>query len=109
MLCFIQNLPPLDFSNHHLGPYALILAPTRELALQIEQEATKFSSALGFNCVSIVGGHSIDSQSKNLGLGAHIVIATPGRLRDIIERRIMVLGQCTYLVLDEADRYQPLT
>lgn len=58
MLAFISNLPPFTDDNRHLGPYALILAPTRELAQQIETEARKFASPLGFKCVSIVGGVS---------------------------------------------------
>lgn len=104
MLCFIKDLPPLDHGNSHLGPYALVLAPTRELALQIESEATKFAKAMNFICVSIVGGHTVESQTTNLLSGAHIIIATPGRLRDLIDRRILALAQCVYVVLDEADR-----
>ena len=56
MLVYISNLPPLMEDNRHLGPYALILAPTRELAQQIESEARKFATSLGYKCVSIVGG-----------------------------------------------------
>jgi ATP-dependent RNA helicase DDX23/PRP28 len=56
MLVFIGKLPPFTDENRHLGPYALILAPTRELAQQIESEARKFASPLGYRCVSIVGG-----------------------------------------------------
>ena len=56
MLAFISKLPPFTDDNRHLGPYSLILAPTRELAQQIESETKKFASQLGFTCVSIVGG-----------------------------------------------------
>lgn len=56
MLTYISKLPMLDDENRHLGPYALILAPTRELAQQIESETRKFATPLGFKCVSIVGG-----------------------------------------------------
>jgi ATP-dependent RNA helicase DDX23/PRP28 len=56
MLTFISNMPPFIEENRHLGPYGLILAPTRELAQQIESEARKFATPLGFRCVSIVGG-----------------------------------------------------
>jgi ATP-dependent RNA helicase DDX23/PRP28 len=56
MLVFINKLPLFTDENRHLGPYALILAPTRELAQQIETEARKFASPLGYRCVSIVGG-----------------------------------------------------
>lgn len=58
MLVHINKLPPFTDDNRHLGPYALILAPTRELAQQIESEARKFASPLGYRCVSIVGGVS---------------------------------------------------
>jgi ATP-dependent RNA helicase DDX23/PRP28 len=58
MLAFISGLALFTDDNRHLGPYALILAPTRELAQQIESEARKFASPLGFKCVSIVGGVS---------------------------------------------------
>jgi len=63
MLAFISNLPPFTDDNRHLGPYALILAPTRELAQQIESEAKKFASPLGYKCVSIVGGVGVISFS----------------------------------------------
>lgn len=56
MLTFISSLPRLTEENQHLGPYALILAPTRELAQQIESESKKFAQPLEFRCVSIVGG-----------------------------------------------------
>ena len=56
MLVYISKLPPITDKNRHQGPYALILAPTRELAQQIESEAKKFATPLGYRCVSIVGG-----------------------------------------------------
>lgn len=56
MLTFISHLPPFTDEIRHLGPYALIMAPTRELAQQIEAETKKFAAPLGFTCVSIVGG-----------------------------------------------------
>ncbi|KAJ7740697.1 P-loop containing nucleoside triphosphate hydrolase protein [Mycena maculata] len=104
MLAFIENLAPFTDDNRHLGPYALILAPTRELAQQIESEARKFATPLGFKCVSIVGGRAVEEQQFNLREGAEIIIATPGRLKDVIERHVLVLSQCRYVVMDEADR-----
>ncbi|KAK0545058.1 mRNA splicing protein prp28 [Tilletia horrida] len=104
MLAYISDLPPLSEENRHLGPYALILAPTRELAQQIEGETRKFASELNLTCVSIVGGKDLQEQAFNLRNGAEIIIATPGRLKDCIERHIIVLSQCTYVVMDEADR-----
>lgn len=104
MLTFISNMPLFTDENRHLGPYALILAPTRELAQQIEAEARKFASPLGFTCVSIVGGRAVEEQQFNLREGAEIIIATPGRLKDVLERHVLVLSQCRYIVMDEADR-----
>ncbi|KAI0273692.1 P-loop containing nucleoside triphosphate hydrolase protein [Gloeopeniophorella convolvens] len=104
MLTFISNMPPFIEENRHLGPYALIMAPTRELAQQIESEARRFAAPLGFRCVSIVGGRAVEEQQFNLREGAEIIIATPGRLKDVLERHVLVLSQCRYVVMDEADR-----
>lgn len=106
LLVYISELPRLDEFEwrRNDGPYAIILAPTRELAQQIELEAKKFSTPLGFNVVSIVGGHSLEEQAYSLRNGAEIIIATPGRLVDCLERRILVLTQCCYVIMDEADR-----
>ncbi|MCJ1308881.1 mRNA splicing protein prp28 [Agyrium rufum] len=104
LLVYISELPALNEFTKNDGPYAIILAPTRELAQQIEIEARKFATPLGFTCVSIVGGHSLEEQAYNLRDGAEIIIATPGRLVDCIERRVLVLGQCCYVIMDEADR-----
>ncbi|GAN08722.1 pre-mRNA-splicing ATP-dependent RNA helicase prp28 [Mucor ambiguus] len=104
LLTYISDLPKITEENMAEGPYALIMAPTRELAQQIEEETVKFATPLGFTCVSIVGGHAIEEQSFNLRNGAEIIIATPGRLKDCLDRRILVLNQCTYVVMDEADR-----
>ena len=104
LAALIMNLPKLDYTNYELGPYGLIIVPTRELALQIEQEARKFMEPLGLSCVSVVGGHSIELQQNALLKGAHLIIGTPGRLIDILERRLVALGQLEMIVLDEADR-----
>lgn len=104
LLVYISELPPLNEFTKNDGPYALILAPTRELVQQIESEARKFATPLGFTVVSIVGGHSLEEQAYALRNGAEIIVATPGRLVDCIERRLLVLGQCCYIIMDEADR-----
>ncbi|WVQ85939.1 pre-mRNA-splicing ATP-dependent RNA helicase PRP28 [Cryptococcus sp. DSM 104549] len=104
MLDYIGHLAPLNDDNRHLGPYALIMAPTRELAQQIETEAAKFAKPLGYNCVSIVGGRSVEEQQFNLRNGAEIIIATPGRLKDMLDKSMIVMSQCRYVVMDEADR-----
>ncbi|XP_058057456.1 uncharacterized protein LOC131208658 [Anopheles bellator] len=86
------------------GPIALILAPTRELAQQIQQVATDFGSRVSANNTCVFGGAPKGPQIRDLERGAEIVIATPGRLIDFLERGITNLRRCTYLVLDEADR-----
>ncbi|KAK4230617.1 putative pre-mRNA-splicing ATP-dependent RNA helicase prp-28 [Podospora fimiseda] len=104
LLVYISELPPLTEINKNDGPYALILAPTRELVQQIESEARKFATPLGFTVVSIVGGHSLEEQAFALRNGAEIIVATPGRLVDCLERRLLVFSQCCYIIMDEADR-----
>jgi ATP-dependent RNA helicase DDX23/PRP28 len=74
MLTYISALPPINDQNYHLGPYGLILAPTRELVQQIELETNKFAKGLNFIAVSLVGGHSIGEQAFNLRDGSHIVM-----------------------------------
>jgi ATP-dependent RNA helicase DDX23/PRP28 len=104
MLSYITRLPPISEENEAEGPYAVVMAPTRELAQQIEEETVKFATYLGIKVVSIVGGQSIEEQGFKIRQGCEIVIATPGRLLDCLERRYAVLNQCNYIVLDEADR-----
>eukprot|EP00124_Ichthyophonus_hoferi_P002606 Ihof_evm3s185 gene=Ihof_evmTU3s185 len=105
MLTWILKLPRAkgDLDGNE-GPYAIILAPTRELAQQIEQDAQAFTKPLGLRTVSVVGGLSREEQGFQLRMGCEIVIATPGRLKDVLENRYVVLNQCTYVVMDEADR-----
>ncbi|CAF0774066.1 unnamed protein product [Adineta steineri] len=105
LLAWIRSLPKVERSiDADNGPYALILAPTRELAQQIEEEAVKFGKPLNITVVSVIGGLSREEQGFKLRLGCHIVIGTPGRLIDVLENRYLTLQQCTYLVMDEADR-----
>ena len=72
----------------HLHPQALILAPTRELALQVEEEAKKLGGPLGVKTVSLYGGVKYQKQIDTLQAGVHLVIATPGRLIDHLQRKI---------------------
>ncbi|KAK2967247.1 hypothetical protein RJ640_016039 [Escallonia rubra] len=104
MLTYISRLPPMSEENKAEGPYAVVLAPARELAQQIEDETVKLARYLDIKVVSIVGGRSIEEQGFNVSQGCDILIATPGRLIDCLERRYTVLNQCNYVVLDEADR-----
>lgn len=102
LLVYISSLAPITRDNP--GPYAIILAPTRELAQQITGEFQKLAAATSYRIVSITGGHSIEEQAYAMRDGAEIVVATPGRLVDVIERRLLVLGSCCYVIMDEADR-----
>ncbi|XP_010895984.1 probable ATP-dependent RNA helicase DDX23 isoform X2 [Esox lucius] len=105
LLVWITTLPKDDrIEDSDQGPYAVILAPTRELAQQIEEETLKFGKPLGIRTVAVIGGISREDQGFRLRMGCEIVIATPGRLIDVLENRYLVLGRCTYVVLDEADR-----
>lgn len=82
----------------------LIIAPTRELCLQITQEIKKYASELNrVSVVAVYGGASIREQADQIKRGAHIVVATPGRLIDLIERRMLSIDAIDYCVLDEAD------
>jgi ATP-dependent RNA helicase DeaD len=83
---------------------ALILCPTRELAVQVEEEITALAERHGISSVAIYGGDSMARQLEALRAGAHIVVATPGRLADHIQRRSLSLERVRFAVLDEADR-----
>lgn len=106
MLSYCLKQPPMagDERVASDGPYALVMAPTRELAQQIEEETRKLARFTPFRVVAVVGGQPIEEQGVKLRGGAEVVVATPGRLADCIDRSYAVLNQCHYVVLDEADR-----
>ncbi|KAK0085236.1 hypothetical protein PV325_005526 [Microctonus aethiopoides] len=105
LLLWVSTLPKIETPEEaDQGPYSIILTPTRELAQQIEEETNKFGQPLGIRTVLVVGGLSREEQEFRLRMGCEIVIATPERLIDVLENRYLVLNQCTYIVLDEADR-----
>ncbi|KAF5750641.1 DEAD-box ATP-dependent RNA helicase 11-like [Tripterygium wilfordii] len=85
-------------------PLALILSPTRELSCQIHDEAKKFSYQTGVKVVVVYGGAPINQQLRELERGVDILVATPGRLVDLLERARVSLQMIRYLALDEADR-----
>jgi ATP-dependent RNA helicase DeaD len=92
----------LDFSQRHTQ--ALILAPTRELCMQITRDLQNFSKHTGgAHVVAIYGGASIEGQIREMRKGPQIVVATPGRLVDMIERGVVDLARIEFVVLDEAD------
>ncbi|OIW04931.1 hypothetical protein TanjilG_15676 [Lupinus angustifolius] len=97
----VNAQPILDLGD---GPIVLVLAPTRELAVQIQQEATKFGASSRIKSTCIYGGVPKGPQVRDLQKGVEIIIATPGRLIDMLESNHTNLRRVTYLVLDEADR-----
>jgi ATP-dependent RNA helicase RhlE len=86
------------------GPQALILSPTRELAIQISQSFSQLATGTGLRAAVAVGGLNEQSQLHAIHRGAQVLIATPGRLADFLERKLVKLGSAQVLVLDEADR-----
>ena len=96
-LPILQNIIPKG------GIQTLILAPTRELAIQISGEMNKFAKYTGIRNVTIYGGQSINVQFRDLEKGVEIVVATPGRLIDHLKRGSIELNDVKYVILDEAD------
>lgn len=84
-------------------PLALMIAPTRELAMQVQRELAWLYADTGARVVTCVGGMDARAEARQLGFGAHIVVGTPGRLRDHLERRRLDLTKLKCIVLDEAD------
>ena len=83
---------------------ALILAPTRELAVQIQQSLKTYGRFLNLKITVILGGVSQNAQVKALSTGTDILVATPGRLLDLVQQKHVALGQVSTLIVDEADR-----
>ncbi len=94
-----------DTSRRNRGqPAVVVLAPTRELACQIEEESIKFGRTSYIRTVCVYGGVPKGLQMRKLQGGVEILIATPGRLNDLMEMKVVDLSQVLFLVLDEADR-----
>jgi ATP-dependent RNA helicase DeaD len=92
----------LNFEERHTQ--ALVLAPTRELCMQITRDITNYSKySTGAHVVAIYGGASIEGQIRDVKRGPQIIVATPGRLVDMLERRVIDLTRIDFVVLDEAD------
>ncbi len=99
-LGLLQRLNPAYF-----GCQGLVLCPTRELAEQVAQEVRKLARALGnIKVLALYGGSALRPQAESLQHGAHIVVGTPGRVLDLVDREVLDLSAVKVLVLDEADR-----
>lgn len=97
----LPTLEKIDVDNTVIQ--ALVIAPTRELAVQSQEELFRFGRSKGVKVRSVYGGSSIEKQIKALKSGAHIVVGTPGRLLDLIKRKSLKLNHIETLILDEAD------
>ncbi|MFK5240465.1 DEAD/DEAH box helicase [Lactococcus lactis] len=97
----LPTIEKIDASNPAIQ--ALVIAPTRELAVQGQEELFRFGKSKGLKVRTVFGGSSIEKQIKGLKAGAHIVVGTPGRLVDLIKRKAIKLDQLETLILDEAD------
>ena len=86
------------------GPQALILAPTRELVVQVNEEAQRLVPSKNCHCVAIYGGQRVGTQLTALKKGCDVVVGTPGRMLDHLSRGTLMLDRVKYVVLDEADR-----
>lgn len=105
LLVTVEQPPPPDGGrNRRVFPSGLILAPTRELATQIYTEANKFTYRTGLRAVVVYGGQSIGLQFRELEKGVDIIVATPGRLVDMLDRSRVSLEMIQFLIFDEADR-----
>jgi len=99
------GVPMVENLNRDIrGVQGLILVPTRELANQVADNIAKFGKYAKVKVLAVYGGESINKQIHSLASGVNIVVGTPGRLIDLMERRVLNLGSVRFVVLDEADR-----
>ena len=94
-------LEMIDKSNGNVR--AIVLAPTRELAIQVAEEINSFANGRKLKIVPVYGGQSIELQIRQLKKGVDIVVGTPGRVQDLIDRKVLKLDKLEYFILDEAD------
>jgi ATP-dependent RNA helicase DeaD len=100
----IPILEKLDHEHRHRNPRALVLVPTRELAVQVKDEFVKLAHGQKSRCIAVYGGKPIRQQIEKLHGGADVVVGTPGRVMDLMSRGSLVLTHIERVVLDEADR-----
>ncbi|XP_008183055.1 ATP-dependent RNA helicase vasa [Acyrthosiphon pisum] len=100
----ISEPSELVFDYNHCEPQCLILSPTRELASQISSFAFKLSNGTSIRCRALYGGTAVYHQREKILSGVHIIVATPGRLIDFVNRGLITFSSLRFIVLDEADR-----
>ncbi len=98
----LPTIEGIDYDANHVQ--CLVLAPTRELALQIDEELNRYGANRSLRTVCIYGGTGYETQDKKLADGVHVVVGTPGRIMDHMERGTLDLTKTKIMVLDEADR-----
>ena len=98
------GLPILSMAQQGVGSQALIMVPTRELAVQVQGEIERLGKFTGLRCVSVVGGAKIAMQARAIEHNVEIVVGTPGRVMDLLDRGILRLDNIRFVVLDEVDR-----
>lgn len=91
-------------AENHVEPQAVIVSPTRELCIQIFNEAKKFAHGSILKVCILYGGTSVMHQKNSVMRGCHILVATPGRLNDFVSRGHITFASIRFMVLDEADR-----
>ncbi|MGL4946270.1 MAG: DEAD/DEAH box helicase, partial [Cetobacterium sp.] len=94
-------LEKIEKSTGHIQ--AIILAPTRELAVQVAEEINSLAHGRRLKVIPVYGGQSLEQQKRQLNRGVDIVVGTPGRVMDLMNRRILLLDKIDYFILDEAD------
>jgi len=97
------GIPIVDMQRKGRKPFAIILEPTRELAVQVAQELNKIGSGKNVQVFPVYGGKSIENQIRTLKMGVDVVVGTPGRVLDHIQRKTISLSEIRIVVLDEAD------
>lgn len=105
MLPILESLARKAASKlaHGRHPSVIVLAPTRELANQVHGDFSKYAAVLGLSTVCVYGGAPMGPQEAALRRGQDVVVGTPGRIRDFLERGTLGLGSLRFRVLDEAD------
>jgi ATP-dependent RNA helicase DDX23/PRP28 len=103
VLQYLLPLRPQTRSAPDEGPHAVVLSPTRELALQIQQVFDTISQGLELYSAALIGGHDSDDQENLINRGVDVIFGTPGRVRDLLDKALIVLERCHYVVIDEAD------
>lgn len=100
----LEDKSDLVVDSSHCEPQVVVVSPTRELAVQIHQEARKFSYDSGIKTVVTYGGTSVMYQVRQIERGCHILVATPGRMNDFVSKNRISFASVKFVVLDEADR-----